>query len=1024
MSLRSLQNVLRGQAMTGTSTRASDFFVAGGTLDSDSPSYVKRPADDDLFNLALAGEFCFVLTPRQMGKSSLMIRTAHRLAGQGVRTAIIDLTGIGTDVSAEQWYLGLITRLKVQMKLCVDPDSWWGERASLSPVQRFLDFLRDVVLAEIEGPVVIFVDEIDTTLNLDFSDDFFAAIRFTYNARAVDSAYYRLTFVLLGVAAPADLIKDPSQTPFNIGHGIDLHEFDLEDAKVLQQGLETVCPKQQARAIFSRIFYWTNGHPYLTQKLCLGAAERESEYWADANVQVDGLVEALFLSDEARKESNLQFVRDRILTYPQRRRLLALYRRVYRGGRVADDKRSLVQNQLKLSGLVRAEDRRLHIRNEIYRRAFDLVWVRENTAIDWAPIFLGIIVFGITLGVGIFVYNGWVGNQLRDCIASFYQTDVPTERLTHLARMFKLRSVGWGPTDHDYRARELFYGLPREGQLHLLNAPDVQDRDLTEVIRGLYVTLADVDGTGGTTPVLEAMAAALSRLDDTTEETANLTNEIDNWLQGREFITKNQYDDALVKYNRAIESNGENPSTLFERARVLAELSDYEQALSDFDRVMAIAGKAPNPTPVPSPSPVPTPSLLAAPGASPSLAITSTSTLGKETPTVQTPSPSESASLIAASPIASVTAVPITSPTPTETAAPTAAAEPVSIASEFMTFGQIVRAVRNLIYDNPYLISTLARVPHTQYANLREFGLAPTPTSTIMPTNTPTRDYPWDVRTATTTITRPPPTPTPTVAPTTALIPRTLVSHFFPAAPGIDGDLSEWDMFTDVVLDAMTAESIRGLVSSSEDASAILRSGWDDNFLYFALEIRDDLLVADSEEIWRDDSVELGLDGLFDHVGRQEDDHQFILNLDGRVVDFGRDTTAVTAITRTLSGGWAMEIAIAAEGIGAGALAAGKEMGFTFGLHDDDDGGDWDSYLVWEGDSTNNSSAEYGRLLLSDEAVGPIPTATNTSAVVNTLIVTPTPTSTPDERRRFTTLSSLVIRCVTSPCSSASPWRP
>ena len=49
-----------------------------------------------MFNLARAGEFCYVLTARQMGKSSLMIRTALRLKEQGVRTAIIDLTKIGS----------------------------------------------------------------------------------------------------------------------------------------------------------------------------------------------------------------------------------------------------------------------------------------------------------------------------------------------------------------------------------------------------------------------------------------------------------------------------------------------------------------------------------------------------------------------------------------------------------------------------------------------------------------------------------------------------------------------------------------------------------------------------------------------------------------------------------------------------------------------------------------------------------------------------------------------------------------
>ena len=81
-----------------------EFFTVGGALRAADPSYVKRPADDELFELALAGEFCYVLTSRQMGKSSLMVRTARRLEEQGVVTASIDLNQIGV-VPAHQWHL-------------------------------------------------------------------------------------------------------------------------------------------------------------------------------------------------------------------------------------------------------------------------------------------------------------------------------------------------------------------------------------------------------------------------------------------------------------------------------------------------------------------------------------------------------------------------------------------------------------------------------------------------------------------------------------------------------------------------------------------------------------------------------------------------------------------------------------------------------------------------------------------------------------------------------------------------------
>jgi len=387
------------------STRAiaSDFFVAGGTLHPDAPCYVKRPADDKLFNLALVGEYCYVLTTRQLGKSSLMIRTARRLQEQGISTAIIDLTSSGTDVTADQWYLSLLTQLKRRLRLSVDPVAWWKEHASLGALQRFTDFLHDVVLTEIEGPVVVLIDEIDTTLNLNFSsDDFFAAVRFAYNARPINVDYNRLTFVLLGVTTPAELIRDHGRTPFNIGQRVDLHEFSREDAQVLQQGLQFIFPAQGA-TIFARIYHWTNGHPYLTQRLCLAAAKAEAEDGDWTDDRVDDLAKRLFLAEEARTETNLRFVRDTVLNHPQRRQLLTLYRKVYVGKSVGTNERSVLQNRLKLSGLVKeGKDGYLHVRNQIYRRAFDLTWIRENMPINWASI---VVAIALLIALGSILYS-------------------------------------------------------------------------------------------------------------------------------------------------------------------------------------------------------------------------------------------------------------------------------------------------------------------------------------------------------------------------------------------------------------------------------------------------------------------------------------------------------------------------------------------------------------------------------------------------------------------------------------------
>ena len=38
------------------------FYVTGGTLQSDAPSYVEREADRQLYEGLLQGDFCYVLT--------------------------------------------------------------------------------------------------------------------------------------------------------------------------------------------------------------------------------------------------------------------------------------------------------------------------------------------------------------------------------------------------------------------------------------------------------------------------------------------------------------------------------------------------------------------------------------------------------------------------------------------------------------------------------------------------------------------------------------------------------------------------------------------------------------------------------------------------------------------------------------------------------------------------------------------------------------------------------------------------
>src|SRR5512137_1055734 len=88
------------------------FFVTGGTVPLHAASYLERAADQELRQALLAGEYCFLLNARQMGKSSLSVRAMSQLSEQGVKTIFVDLQKFGgANVTPEQWYLGLLLEM-------------------------------------------------------------------------------------------------------------------------------------------------------------------------------------------------------------------------------------------------------------------------------------------------------------------------------------------------------------------------------------------------------------------------------------------------------------------------------------------------------------------------------------------------------------------------------------------------------------------------------------------------------------------------------------------------------------------------------------------------------------------------------------------------------------------------------------------------------------------------------------------------------------------------------------------------
>jgi hypothetical protein len=235
-----------------------------GTMDAESRFYVERSTDAvALKTIDRAGGVTITIKgPRQMGKSSLLIRTKARAEEAGKRVAYLDFQLFDRSAlqDADLFYRQFCEWITDELELENRVAEYW--ESPLGNSLRCSRYMSRQLLKTLVSPVVLVMDEVETVLDTDFRSDFFGMLRTWHNNRAHMSIWKKLDLVLVTSTEPYQLISNVNHSPFNVGETINLVDFDGNQVADLNHRHGSPLDLVQLQQLMDLLM----GHPYLVRR--------------------------------------------------------------------------------------------------------------------------------------------------------------------------------------------------------------------------------------------------------------------------------------------------------------------------------------------------------------------------------------------------------------------------------------------------------------------------------------------------------------------------------------------------------------------------------------------------------------------------------------------------------------------------------------------------------------------------------------------------------------------------------------
>ena len=363
-------------------TPAPRRIQVGGTLNPAQHVYIARHEDQDVLHRLSMGEWVNLFCSRQSGKSSLMVRVFFDLQHRGWCTALCDLTILGTQADAETYFRGLTSAIAKGLKIS-NYAGFWNQRTFDTPSQKFTAFVTELIPQEIDNPVAIFLDEIDSVLKLSFSADLFFALRGAYHELKRNPRKEPIVFCLAGAIAPYEFVTSAFGGSFDVGHTLALRDFSLSSDDFGEILPQLGTDSNHANDILRRVFFWTGGQPALTMRILAETAGCASPGDVDRFVKQFLRNATKFFGDAKIK----QLMEEINMFFDQRTRhrqdkILDLYESILSKRQLVPHTNADVVRELILSGLVRLTSKEMAAaHNKVYKSLFGRKWIAERRSL-------------------------------------------------------------------------------------------------------------------------------------------------------------------------------------------------------------------------------------------------------------------------------------------------------------------------------------------------------------------------------------------------------------------------------------------------------------------------------------------------------------------------------------------------------------------------------------------------------------------------------------------------------------------